>query len=252
MRDTILSTATRGSQAVLAGFLLTTGSGCLVATPIAIFPAPELGSGMEITFYDSLARPISQDGLLLVHREYQIPWGWTLLDLGMSNRVVPITAGKATLPHQWNLASVWLMPNMFSFFLIPMPCVLPGENLDIVPFLVGYNYHCCASHSGIQTRDTYGRIHPSTIPHYCFNDGRVYLSSSDADPERGIEYLKAYRAPYLRRPSQIRGIGDRPDLCLPESEYQRVTSFINRELERLRAIPPRGTQPSVPVDEHKH
>lgn len=242
--------ATRSTLPLLSRWLIPiasivmTGTGCLVPTPIALFPAPEAGSGMKLKFYDGLGRPISEDGLLIIHREYEIPVGWIgeTHDCGVSNKVVTITNGQATLPCQWTVASLWLLPNMFSYFIIPVPYVLPEDNLEIIPLLPGYNYHSAAEEVNVFGKG--GEIFPSQIPRHRFKDGRVYLSRSAHRQERAIMYFEAYILPYLRRQNEKRSTDTGPDLRLRDEDFTRVTSFIAEELERLRAIPPAQSEPA--------
>jgi hypothetical protein len=214
-----------------------------VATPIAALPWPDLGSGMEISFRDCFGEPISENGLLIVHRKYQIPVGWMLQDLGVSNKVVEISNGKAVLPNQWVVASLWLMPNPFSFYLFPMPYTLPQDDLEIVPLIPGCNYHGSALKERVVGE--HGEEFPSQVPYYYFNDGVLCLSSSVREPQRAIMYLESYTLPYLRRANEKRARDDGPDLCLSDEDYRKVISFIRAEIERIRLMQAAQSQPAT-------
>ena len=142
----------RGRTLGVVAFALVVGTGC--ALPVAVFPVPEQGSGLELRFYDQDENPITEDGLLIVNREFH-----TLLfgPLAPSNHVVSIRNGRTTIPHEWTPTSLW----MFGMYIpLPIhPVILPQQTLTIFPLVPGFH---------------------STNPEYMlFEDGKVTLYRSN-------------------------------------------------------------------------
>ncbi len=183
-------------------------TGCIF--PVAAWLAPEVGSGQELRFYETDGDPIEKDGLLIVHRDYGMPFG---VRGAPSNHVVEIRRGRAKVPHEWAVWSFWL-----SVPLLPYSSAWPGNNLELIPFIPGY------AAEGVPA-PRLAVASPS-----CSDDGSDRAIVVPKWPGRGWEncLLRLIRRFEKKREEYLD-----PDLRLPHYQYFRVKRFIKAELRRF-------------------
>ena len=201
----------RWSLTIIACIILGWQSGCLIAA----WPAPEVGSGQEIEFRDYYTRNlIEEDGLLIVHREYDVGSPWMVFRGAPLNHVVEIAGGTARIPREWAIWSCWITPGFN-----PFPTggwIRPENNLMLIPLVPGYL---------VNSR----RYHGNT----------VRLSDVGRPWDWCLSHL---RRRHEKRPYD-------PDLRLPDDEYFRVKRFIAAELRRLERTRDRALRATRNPDE---
>ncbi len=203
--------------AVLAG-VLSLCTGCIIPTPIGILLVPCEGGGQELTFVEHKGTTISQDGLLIVHRDFSEPTPLGGEQRPALNAVVPIRGGKARIPARCKLTSVWLTSNMFSFYLIPQLRLCPLDDLTVIPLVRGYDRpHTSASWRLLAYRN--------------INDHQVRLWKSKGTEEHALAYYRDIRK-WLR--SEAEGGNNRSDLDirLQNEDHKVVKSFLDEEIGR--------------------
>lgn len=225
---------------LVAAILLRTNAGS--AIPIAIFPAPCIAGGKELSFHDKHGVSIQLDGLLLVNRSQTIRG----LCCAPSNHVVQIRRGRARIPKEWIPASIWLLPNEFALGMtfagmksqplyslailppaaIPIPVVYPKEDrVFVIPLVPGYYVR--------QARidEPYANL-ALTPP---FRNGHTVLFPNSESPTMSHSYWDEVRQ-RLRRRFQPRPFRSGPDLRLNHYHYPRVKAFVLRELQRIEKM----------------
>ena len=131
----------RWSLTITGLIVLASQSGCLIAA----WPAPEVGSGQEIEFRDYYTKTlIEEDGLLIVHRKYDVGSPWLAFRGAPSNHVVDIRGGKARIPKEWAIWTCWVGPFMLPYYRgilpVPVPALMvlpvPVQAFVLVPVLI--------------------------------------------------------------------------------------------------------------------
>ncbi|HKQ47979.1 MAG TPA: hypothetical protein VJZ71_07925 [Phycisphaerae bacterium] len=132
-------------------------AGCIIPVPIAVLPVRGIGSGDTIEFRDKQSEKLKCSGWAIVCRSKAWDWHGFSTD-EVSCRLVHVANGKATLPEEWNLSILWLVPNEIAwgyglaalgsnplytlaavpFWVIPLPIVVPLEQVRIIPLISGY------------------------------------------------------------------------------------------------------------------
>ena len=186
--------------------LVVLAQGCVVADsritfPIAVFPAPELGTNKHITFRDADGRLIEEDGLLLVLRSH----GGLLTPLKKTQTasVIGIRNGRATIRDRWVLASAWTdiywyMAPAIGFHVEPFVVI------SIVPLIRGYHVDlrdtpypkCGPLVSHYLTPHHHGMVFPYFLPLPVFSgqprgmgwSGSITLQESAKAPNRTQAY----------------------------------------------------------------
>ena len=190
--------------------ILAIGEGCVLPIPLAVYPAPDQGSGMTITFQDEDGRRIREDGLLVLHRKYD-----GVLPPPDSGQLLEIRDGQVVLPRKCILKLLWL-GWMFGCPLAPVVGEIPTANVELYPFVSGYSAD-------------------DSINDSSFEDGNVRLLGPGA---RDYSALTAWDRDFRK----IRGFRQAPtedyfEVVLPEQDYQRLKRHVDKEFARLRSVP---------------
>lgn len=154
-------------------------AGCLVPVPIAVFPAPSLGSGKFIVFRGIGGKSIHCEGWVVVQRSR------TWIGDDQSSQLLRVNDGVARIPQETVLASVWLRPNSMAWVLlaamfvhpinivsapilvIPDPAIAPEESLWLIPLVPGYflvNENWNPSINSMWRFHWYGKSNEITVP----------------------------------------------------------------------------------------
>lgn len=199
--------------------ILAVSEGCLLPIPLAVYPAPDKGSGLRITFYDEAGEHIRRDGLVLVHREYyaEIAQVYGIRPPPTSSELLDIHQGVVTLPQRCKLSFLWLAPLYMPWYLVVIET--PTENVWLYPFISGY------------TRD--GSISYDDYKNGCL----TLLNSSGREVDAFIRWDIDFDR--IRSPDQPSSTVYSDQSILTKPDYLRLTAYIEAERVRLRKhIPP--------------
>ena len=246
--------------------LIVLAQGCVVADshitfPIAVFPAPELGTNKHITFRDADGRLIEEDGLLLVLRSHGGPL--SPLKTTQTATIVGIRNGRATIRDRWVLASAWMDIHWYMAPAIGFH-VEPFVGIGIVPLIPGYH---------VDLRDTpypkggplvphyltphhHGMVFPYFLPLPVFSgqprgmgwSGSVTLQESAKAPKRAQAYWEQVKRRLESRPPQPCSCGcgstrRGPHRRSGQDEVLRVLKIIDEEMLSSSEAAPATSQP---------
>jgi hypothetical protein len=198
--------------------------GCFIPVPLAIYPAQTHDSRKTITFRDRDGEQIRKDGLLVLEREYS-----GVFHSHASRQLLDIHDGKVTLPRRCKLSSVWLYW-MFGAPWYPFLQEIPGENVQLFPFISGY-YHDGLVWSSYFHNDYLFRF-LSDVPQ--FEQGSVTLLSNKTHPVDAVICWDV-QLDEITNPSEG---GTGSDLVLPETDHRRLKSRVDAELKRMEPLLP--------------
>lgn len=220
-----------GGAPIVALPLIST-PGCLLEVPVAIMDFPCQGSGEKITLQDEAGEQIDADGLLILQRRFE--GRFARARCRIESHVVGIRGGKAEIPERSKLGTLWLEPNVMSYFLIPHRSIKPEDQLTMIPVIPGY-YHP-VEYGDILAWSEFDREVCWWIMMAHFN-GRtaIRLRSSEGHEAEALQYYRGQLLPRFRADAYVR----KHDLDLAflprEGDYSEVKPLIEREIERLES-----------------
>ena len=227
-------------RVAMIGILTLNCTGCVIPLPLAIYPKKCVASGETIAFHDQDGKLIEKDGLLLIQRLYHYGFGCDSWLDKTSDDVVKIERGKARVPPQTVIAAFCTRPIPFKFFPTPLFFEMPGDGINFVPLIYGYDdgSHVESFLRGSGDAPLFG------FHHNWDGAAREYTTEYMSTTHDHFSAVLYYRfvLDHLRREADKKLREHQGYFYLPDSDYLRVKKFLEIHLEQLQ----RGVSPKCP------
>jgi len=214
-------------RVAMIGALTLSCTACVIPLPLAIYPTKCAASGNILAFHDETGKLIEKDGLLLIQRSYS--YGWPDCLNKTFDSLVEIERGKARIPTQTKVVSLWALPNLLAYFLLPSFLELPEDDIKFVPLISGVDFRLHYKWDDFDDSD-----HAALVRNQNLKNGAArLLRTSNHDHGRAVRYSR-FVLERLRREADKKLREHHAYFYLPDSDYLTVKEFLEARLEQLQ------------------